>query len=255
MAIKPILFNTPMALAVRNGIKTETRRLINPRYRDDEYSFQIITNAHTGEFVRVEMIDEWENCTRFLPPQYLPGDILYVRETWRIQSAHRFEADTKIEFRSGGPMSKIQFDGRCSDGHERRSYDDFISRWGVSGNWHPSIFMPKEAARTFVKVTNVWAERLQDITDEQCIREGIQKWSKDGKLYKYAPADGEGDYPMWPWQDAPIAPRGAFVKLWDSTVPKSKLPQCGFAANPWVWVYRFERCANPFVEKEETGNG
>lgn len=114
MAIKPILFNTPMALAARIGIKNETRRLINPRYRDDEYSFQIITNAHTGEFVRVEMIDEWENCTRFLPPQYLPGDILYVRETWRIQSAHRFEADAKIEFRSGGPMSKIQFDGRCS---------------------------------------------------------------------------------------------------------------------------------------------
>ena len=161
MAIKPILFNTPMSLAARVGIKTETRRLINPRYRDDEYSFQIITNAHTGEFVRVEMIDEWKNCTRFLPPQYLPGDILYVRETWRIQSAHRFEADAKIEFRSGGPMSKIQFDGRCSDGHDRRSYDDFISKWGVSGNWHPSIFMPKEAARTFVKVTDVWAEQLQ----------------------------------------------------------------------------------------------
>lgn len=250
MAIKPILFNTPMSQAARIGIKTETRRLINPRYRDDEYAFQIITNAHTGEFVRVEIIDEWQNCTRFLLPQYLPGDILYVRETWRIQSAHRFEADAKIEFRSGGPMSTIQFDGRCSDSHERRSYDDFISKWGVSGNWHPSIFMPKEAARTFVKVTDVWAEQLQDITDEQCMREGIQQWSKDGKLYKYAPADGEGDYPMWPWQDTPIAPRGAFVKLWDSTVPKSKLHQNGFAANPWVWVYRFERCENPFAEKE-----
>ena len=233
MAIKPILFNTPMVRAVRSDRKTETRRLINPRYRDDEYSFQIITNAHTGEFVRVEMIDEWENCTRFLPPQYLPGDILWVRETWRVHSAHRFEADANIEFRAGGPMSRIQFDGRCSDSHERGNYDDFISKWGVNGNWHPSIFMPKEAARTFVKVTDVRAERLQNITATGIRAEGL------GTGAAFC-----GD---------PLA-REEFKILWDSTVPKAKLPQCGFAANPWVWVYRFERCENPFTETEAQSN-
>ena len=211
MAIKPILFNTPMVRAVRSDIKTETRRLINPRYRDDEYSFQIITNAHTGEFVRVEMIDEWENCTRFLPPQYLPGDILWVRESWAV-------AADLPGISNGGFVYRSDYtDYELSQLKEKHFC------------WKPSIHMPKAAARTFVKVTDVQAERLQNITATGIRAEGL------GTGAAFC-----GD---------PLA-REEFKILWDSTVPKSKLPQCGFAANPWVWAYRFERCENPFAEKE-----
>ena len=176
-------------------------------------------------------------------PRYVPGDILYVRETW--QYAYDMDSNENIDYESGRYLyaadNPAPFNGWIMpDGSERDTMP-----------WRPSIHMPKEAARIFLRVTDVWVERLQDITDEQCMNEGIQQWSKDGKLYKYAPADGEGDYPMWPWQETPIMPRGAFAKLWDSTVPEAKMAQCGFAANPWVWVYRFERCENPFAGTED----
>lgn len=213
MAIKPILFNTPMVRAVRSGIKTETRRLINPRYRDDEYSFQIITNAHTGEFVRVEMIDEWENCTRFLLPQYLPGDILWVRETWCDPTPD--QSGWPILYKADMPM--------CWSAEETEHGEPITLR-EEDYRWRPSIHMPKEAAREFLRVTTVWAEQIQSITAAGIRAEGL------GTGAAFC-----GD---------PLA-RDEFKLLWDSTVPKRKLSQCGWTANPWVWAYRFERCEKP----------
>ena len=56
-------------------------------------------------------------------------DILYVRETWRVQAAHRFEADVRIEYKAGGPMYVIRFPGHKSDSVNRTQYDQFISKW------------------------------------------------------------------------------------------------------------------------------
>ncbi len=225
--MKPILFNTPMVQAVDEERKTATRRLVTPQ--------PIFREGETGTPVRCDdghwcfKIDQHTNVYDFdLKPKYEPGDVLYVRETWKIQSGSRFASEARIEFRAGGPMSSVQFPGRCSDSHERPSYDAFISKWGVNRKWHPSIHMPKEAARIFLRVTAVRVERLQNISADQCAMEGV-----------------------WPLYSGPVGGREAyyktaFAKLWDSTIKEQKRDTCSWEANPWVFVYEFEK-----ISKEE----
>ncbi len=217
--MKPILFNTDMVKAILDGRKTVTRRLIKPRFRDGEAGFQIVTNEHTGEFIRVEIYDEYENETRWLDPPYSPGDILYVRETWNIHSGSRFNSLCKIEFAAGGPLSKIQFAGAGSQGDSRPEYDCFMQKWQRTG-WIPSLHMPKAAARIFLRVTKVSAQPLQWCGNAQAKDEGCSCCAQ-------------------------------FVRVWDSTIKPADLPTCGWEANPWVWVIEFERCEKP--EEEDHG--
>jgi hypothetical protein len=164
-----------------------------------------------------------------ITPPYQPGDILYVRETFIQAAAHIFwyKADDKPW------MSK-----------------DLL--------WKPSIHMPKEAARIWLKVTDVRVERLQEITEAQAQAEGIRGYSKDGNLYKYAVTDDwwidfhnkhrKSFFGGTWWQDMPRTAKDAFSYLWNSTIKKSDLTCYGWNANPWVWVIEFERCEKP---KEE----
>mgnify|MGYP000111121112 CR=1 FL=1 len=86
--------------------------------------------------------------------------------------------------------------------------------------WKPSIHMPKEAARIFLRVTSVRAERLQEITAEQATREGIKP-----------------DFPPYQIDE--------FIDIWNSTIKKSDVGRYSWIANPWVWVIEFERCEKP----------
>lgn len=141
----------------------------------------------------------------------------YIRETWRVQSAHRFEADAKIEFRAGGPLGKIQFPGGCSDSESREAFDQFIAKWSTDSKWNPSIFMPKEAARTFLKIVDVSVERLGDINGGGLKAEGIDR----NQPYR--------------------AMRMDFRDLWNSTISADQLDELGWYANPWVFVYKFQQ--------------
>lgn len=105
--------------------------------------------------------------------------------------------------------------------------------------WRPSIHMPKEAARLFLRVTDVRVERLQDITDAGAIAEGIYQVAADVFInggnwtYERSPAIGHV------WADGP---RYCFRwGLWDATIKRTDLPLYGWDANPWVWVIEFER--------------
>lgn len=139
------------------------------------------------------------------------------RETWRVQSAHRFEADAKIEFRAGGPLGKIQFPGGCSDSESREAFDQFIAKWSTDSKWNPSIFMPKEAARIFLKIVDVSVERLGDINGGGLKAEGIDR----NQPYR--------------------AMRMDFRDLWNSTISADQLDELGWYANPWVFVYKFQQ--------------
>lgn len=147
--VLPILFNIKMVRAILDCRKSCTRRIIKPQ---PQGYFEVSEEP-------LYIYDTDGKQGKITPP-YQPGDILYVRETFIQAAAHIFwyKADDKPW------MSK-----------------DLL--------WKPSIHMPKEAARIWLKVTDVRVERLQEITEAQAQAEGIRGYSKDGNLYKYAVTD------------------------------------------------------------------
>lgn len=218
MSIKPILFNTEMVRAILDGRKTQTRRVVVPHYRDGDAGFNVITNAATGKFLYIEYYDENESSTeRRLNPPYIPGDVLWVRETWN----YGFVESSDREY-----ANDVWFEP--SDRKTEGSYIRALSQWWykadantekdmreLNGFWRPSIHMPKEAARIFLKVKDVRCERLQDITNNDAKAEGV-----------ICATDNSG-----------MMHRHKFRLLWDSIADE----QTNWDANPWVWVYEFER--------------
>lgn len=215
--MKPILFNTDMVRALLDGRKTVTRRVIKDK--DIINAWDCESDGTPIAFIDRETGDSHPPA---FPCQYQPGDILYVRETWRIQAAHRFEADARIEFKAGGPLQTIQFPGSRSQGTNRIEYDEFLEKWLRSG-WRPSIHMPNEAARLFLRVTAVQVERLQDINGLHAKEEGCEGYLHINPLY-----------------GCPETVHN-FKVLWNSTIKTADLPLYGWDANPWVWVIEFER--------------
>ncbi len=206
--VKPILFNTEMVKAILDGRKTVTRRVIKPHYKDNDYGWRIVRYKHNDEIAYVEYYDEWELSTRRMDPPYQPDDILYVRETW-AQVSDWCSIDTK----SGLPDFYI-YKAYWPDDRELPK-------------WRPSIHMPKEAARIWLKVTGVGVERLQDITMKELQREGLLKRGYISQYFE-------------------------FKTLWDSTIKKSDIDRYGWEANPWVWVIELEQCEKPESEVSES---
>ena len=211
---KPILFNTEMARAILEDRKNVTRRVVKlPKHikAQDNGLYTLLTEGTCYENQHLE------NIIDYLKKPYQPGDVLYVRETWRCWRAHRYEATADIMFRAGGEGVQLQFANGNTDSINRDDYDTFVHKWfSHNGEWKPSLFMPKEAARIFLKVKDVRVERLQDITAEQAIKEGTKE-----------------TFP-------PLAV-DEFRDIWNSTIKKADLAMYGWDANPWVWRIEFER--------------
>lgn len=234
MAIKPILFNTEMVRANLDGRKTCTRRLVKPQ-PDEKHTYPLGFVTDSTEKKEVGCfgfgIDEYGGSIKYVKPPYQPEDILYVRETWNKgleRYMYRADYSDTEKFYQGGKEIEMK--------------------------WHPSIHMPKEAARIWLKCTDVRVERLQEITEIGAKAEGIRGYTKDGNLYKYAVTDDWWiDYHnkhkeivtgTW-WQDMPRTAKDAFSYLWNNTIKKSDLDRYGWNANPYVWVIEFERCEKP----------
>ena len=209
MAIKPILFNTEMVRAILEGRKSCTRRLVKPQ-PDEKHTYPLGFVTDSTEKKEVGCFgfaaNEYGGSIQYVKPpyRYAPGDILYVRETWcKGLERYIYRADYS-------DTEKFYRDGK-----------------EIEMKWHPSIHMPKEAARIWLKVTDVRVERLQEITDKDAEREGAQP-------------DYPFDYDVDKWPNLEH-----FKKIWNGTVKKSDLDRYGWDASPWVWVIEFERCEKP----------
>lgn len=212
--VLPILFNTDMVKAILEGRKMVTRRIVKPQMPDN-----CPACGMAGKEFIYDLRDKVVYCARcgealynggfpYKAP-YHPGDILYVRETWA------FHANAE-----GG----IIFKARCPD------------KLAKVKRWRPSIHMPKEAARIWLKVTDVRVKRLQNITEEQSVAEG----AIDNRGFIHSPNNEYSNI---------HTAKDHFCKIWDSTIKKTDIDRYGWAANPWVWVIEFEWCQQPRVSK------
>lgn len=230
--MKPILFNTEMVKAILDGRKTVTRRIadINPEITcndsttDHDFVLDNFTGGTANGFVcrrcgfGVAPPHSRVPCgSSLFRPRYWPGDILYVRETWSFWPC--FDCDN--DMCCGLGISYKETDG-CFVFKTQKSKVPYEEKWC------PSIHMPKEAARIFLRVMDVRLERLQGIDAGGIRAEGL----------------GTGAAVCG---DMEIA-RAEFKILWNSTIKPADLPTCGWDANPLVWVYEFERCEKPTEE-------
>jgi hypothetical protein len=228
----PILFSTPMVQAILRGEKTQTRQIILfPHNETDKDVPKLYQVDAEGQFcfyspgVDAPMLR--------LKPRYRPGDILWVRETWR-------ETGVKAEpyaYRADEPEPLLV------------NENGDVIQW----RWKPSIYMPRKAARIFLRVADVSAERLQDITPYEAFCEGIRfevpdnfkrqgasyplafnEWSRERQAYwfKFAFNKNSEDFVF---MNRHIS---EYLNLWDSLNAKRGY---GCSTNPWVWCVEFER--------------
>ena len=235
--MKPIFFNTEMVRAILEGQKTVTRRIANINTeitcndRTTNHDFVLDNFAPsekpTGFVCRkcgfgVAPPHSRVPCgTSLFRPRYWPGDILYVRETWGVYCCNWREAPY-FEYRANWLAQETPFGPTDPP------------------KWRPSIHMPKEAARIFLKVKSVRVERLQDMTEEDALKEGIF-FHPEMRTNKFSTDKPDGPFAVF-WGTALEAFR---YNVWQDTVSKDNLPFFGWDANPWVWVYEFERCEKP----------
>ncbi len=215
---RPILFNTAMVRAILDGSKTQTRRIIKPQPTNPRWNNIGWVGWDDGHGYRMK------------PPCH-PGDILWVRETWVFDSGDEDYGTGCFMYKADMP---IHIDAKDT------AHGDDVDITAEDYRWHPSIHMPKEAARIFLRVKDVRVERLQDISVFDAINEGCC-----GTVCDHVNADpalGCTDCYNTGWLEPPDA---EFALLWDTTVKKADLPVYGWDANPWVWVIEFERCEKP----------
>ena len=214
---KPIRFDTEMVRAILDGRKTVTRRIV--KNNPEECTSKVVNGV-------CKICDDKGGF--YLPDDYVKvrspykvGDILYVRETW--------------------------CKGSLNYGTERYYYkaDDKIEHC----RWQPSTRMPKEAARIFLKVTNVRVEKLQEITEDDVVDEGAEKLILCPNEHGVIEPDGTlGDMC---WNAGCCGGNCKYIDksygelfgeiVWDRTVKKKDLGKYGWDADPWVWVVEFEK--------------
>lgn len=193
----PIIFNTPMVRAILDERKTQTRRVIKPR---DPWK---PASDGSPAYVPVLMENgEWgwsfDGCIYGIIGRspYQPGDLLWVRETWGKDDNGEYVYRTNYGTTEDDSFPPSMF------------------------KWKPSIHMPREAARIFLRVTNVRVERLQEITEEEAVKEGA-------RAYGHNNCNG-------------TSARIAFAEIWDKTTTKYE-----WRTNPWVWVIEFKVVQKP----------
>lgn len=211
MKYKPILFSTPMVRAILKGRKSQTRRVIKPQYAE----------RSNGEKIPLDVFSKECDLVLFAPHQ--PGDILWVRETW----------GTAYTYGDKGNHGKVGMYVYLADG-------DTLAPT-LSMKWRPSIHMPREAARIFLRVIDVRAERVQEISEADAEAEGIGDLFQDeiahsDKPIYNIPVDWNMKNPLAICQ---------YELLWDSLNAKRDGGIYAWDKNPWVWVYTFEHAEKP----------
>ena len=223
---KPIIFSTPMVKAILAGKKSITRRVIKKKYENtdiewftNKYGTRLVemqNDAPSGVNSEGKKWTQLKGCREIKCPYGQPGDILWVRETWAIH-------DLMLKPKKLNPNNEAWFYKRKFSPemvpHVVYAADYPIGSW--KGAWRSSRYMPKVAARLFLKVKDIRVERLQGITEEDAEKEGSEGFWADKETGIWCSAKDNFR-----------------VNIWDSINSKRGY---GWDINPWVWVVEFER--------------
>ncbi|HCL3204988.1 TPA: hypothetical protein N2A04_001738 [Pseudomonas aeruginosa] len=201
---RPILFNEQMVRAILEGRKTVTRRVMKPQ--PDFLGSMVDPNTP------FKTLDAGLHA-RITCPYGEPGDRLWVREAWA--------ADAQVDAIAPRDLSQGEPIWYPADFSVRQTGCSMISK----GRGRPSIHMPRWASRILLEITAVRVERLQDISEEQALAEGVRGEPCDHARQACADIGCWGD-----------TAKGAFGFLWESLNGEGS-----WAANPWVWVVEFKR--------------
>jgi len=241
--MRPILFNTPMVKALLNTkpdtwpaepidpsrpYKCQTRRVIElpPVAQGRDYRYDGVFEEGGDGCHYLEQVINREPTEIYLnigKAACQVGDRLWVRETFTKLDKNHVIGDSGYAYKAT----------TASDGEDTRQA--YIKQ-GYPYRWKSPICMPRKAARLFLEVKEVRAERLQDITEADAKAEGasICFWFRpygkpDEESVCFMNAAGEWEHPTY---------KAGFFYLWDSLNGKKGL---GYENNPWVWVYEFMR--------------
>jgi hypothetical protein len=209
-----LMFKAPLVRAILSGQKTQTRRLW--KMPSGCVWYEELGGEKEG-WVTAPNQPWWTHVEEFRCPMGKPGDRIYVRETWQGPLLSNKEWEDHYFSDEEALPCKFETPAYCqyaADGGPPPEFttmdDETVARW------KPSIHMPKWAARIWLEITVVRVERLQQITEADCISEG-------------APG-GHGSIPGYPYSATPLE---HFRHIWESTGGD-------WAANPWVWVIDFK---------------
>lgn len=248
MKERPILFSSEMVRAILDGRKTQTRRIVKPQ---PEYIPHWSCAGVGGwRWPWATYCESYFTNVNSLPqemaikcPHGAPGDRLWVRETWRPlkrQCGTGMYSGTicdLVEYRAHeGELLKTKIINSC--GQDRLGFSEYYwsTRDGGSGPWHPSIFMPRWASRLTLEITDVRVERLQDISEQDALAEGIE--SRPGhRTFVHGNKNAAGGRSVI----SISTPILDFAALWDSINGK----RCSWESNPWVWKVMFKKLETP----------
>lgn len=208
MKKRPILFSGPTVRAILEGRKTQTRRVVKSLCGHfDFYDFRD-GDAYPYYFRRKDGVWDSFKTIDELAAKYCPygkaGDRLWVREAW-------FQGKEKIWYKAD-----IQDLSKC----------------GISG-WKTPLFMPRSASRILLEAKSVRLERLQDISEDDAIAEGVQRFNEEDLFFNYqAPQDA------WAYENWLSSPIDSFRTLWDSINADRGY---SWESNPWVWCVEFKQ--------------
>lgn len=210
--MKQILFNTAMVEAIQDGTKSQTRR--------------IIKNEITHELVDEGVISKFGKC-----PYGRTGDILWVREAWKLLGINedgevmiQYKDGTEVEFYPDTMDREDYWNDKCEKlvdimakkGKLEVDEENERFTWNTEDvPWKPSIHMPKDVCRIYLRISDIRVEQLNDITILDSQAEGVRATTL-------------------------CTARDSFEKLWISINGDESWNE-----NPWVWVVEFQRCLKP----------